>query len=122
MTAIFSLSIFSLSSNAIMEGLYVLKAGQAPRNLLRRVHRFSQMTRPSRYRTGLNTDWKGPDSAPPSLNLSESAGLGGAWVPPEGAEHLGCTNPSMDTPHRHRSIGEHLNKDESFFEDAVFQG
>ena len=77
------------------------------------------MTSPSHHWTGQNTDWKGPDSAPPS-----SIGLGGAWAPPEGAERLGCTNPSTSTRTLPTLtvVGELLDDDESSFEDAVFKG
>ena len=58
------------------------------------------------------------------FNLSEFAGLGGAWVPPEGVERLGCTNPSMSTRTLPTltAVGEPLDKDESSLEDAVFMG
>ena len=58
------------------------------------------------------------------FSLSESTGLGGAWVPPEGAERLGCTNPltSTRTLPTLTAVGELLDDDESSFEDAVFKG
>ena len=54
------------------------------------------------------------------FSLSESIGLGGAWVPPEGAEHLGCTNPSTSTRTLPTltAVGELLDE----VEDAVFKG
>ena len=58
------------------------------------------------------------------FSLSESTGLGGAWVPPEGAECLGCTNPSTSTRTLPTltAVGELLDEAESSFEDAVFKG
>ena len=58
------------------------------------------------------------------FSLSESAGLGGAWVQPEGAERLGCTNHSTSTRTLPTlaAVGELLDEDESSFEDAVFKG
>ena len=58
------------------------------------------------------------------FNLSESAGLGGAWVPPEGAERLGCTNPSTSTRTLPTltAVGEPFDEDVSSLEDAVFKG
>ena len=74
----------------------------------------------SRHRTGQNTGWKGPDSAPPSsacLNLQ-------AWVEPGsrrkersawGVQGLG-PSPTLT------AVGERLDDDESSFEDAFFKG
>ena len=58
------------------------------------------------------------------FSLSGVIGLGEAWVLPEGAEHLGCTNPSTSTRTLPTltAVGELLNEDESSFEDAVFKG
>ena len=58
------------------------------------------------------------------LYLSGTFGLGGTWGLLEGAECLGCENPSTST--RTLStltlVGERLEDDESSFEAAVFKG
>ena len=91
------------------------------------LHHFGQvgsMKSPSRHQTGLNISWKGPDSAPPSsacLNLQVWVEPG---VPPEGAESMGCTNPSTSTRTLPTltAVGGLLDEDESPFEDVVFKG
>ena len=61
---------------------------------------------------------------PALLCLSATFGLGGTWDLLEGAEHLGCENPSKSTrtPSTLTLVGEHLEDDESSFEAAVFKG
>ena len=58
------------------------------------------------------------------LCLSATFGLGGTWGLLEGAECLGCENPSTSTrtPSTLTLVGEHLEDDESSFEVAVFKG
>ena len=110
----------------------VLKAGQAPRNLLGSLASSTgQWSVPSLKSGGINDEsFSSSDRAeywlertrfrPAFFNLSESAGLGGAWVPPEGAERLGCTNPSTSTRTLPTltAVGELLDE----VEDAVFKG
>ena len=58
------------------------------------------------------------------FSLSEATGLGGTWGLLEGAERLGCENPSTSTriPSTLTLVGERLEDDESSFEAAVFKG
>ena len=58
------------------------------------------------------------------FSLSKATGLGGTWGLLEGAECLGCENPSTSTrtPSTLTLVGEHLEDDESSFEAAVFKG
>ena len=58
------------------------------------------------------------------LCLSGTFGLGGSWGLLEGAERLGCKNPSKSTrtPSTLTLVGEHPEDDESSFEAAVFKG
>ena len=58
------------------------------------------------------------------LCLSGTFGLGGTWGLLEGAERLGCENPttSTRTPSILTLVGEHLEDDEPSFEAAVFNG
>ena len=58
------------------------------------------------------------------FSLSEATGWGGTWGLLEGAERLGCENPSTynSTPSTLTLEGEHLEDDESSFEAAVFKG
>ena len=68
--------------------------------------------------------WKRTRSCSAFFSLSEATGLGGTWSLLEGAECLGCDNPSMSTrtPSALTLEGEHLKDDESSFEVAVFKG
>ena len=54
------------------------------------------------------------------LSLSGTFGLGGTWGLLEGAERLGCENPSTSTrtPSTPTLVGERLEDDEA----AVFKG
>ena len=56
--------------------------------------------------------------------LNQTVRLGGTWGLLEGAERLGCENPSTSTrtPSSLTLVGERLEDDESSFEDAVFKG
>ena len=56
-----------------------------------------------------------------SAFFSLATGLGGTWGLLEGAERLGCENPSTSTrtPSTLTLVGEHLEDDESAFETAV---
>ena len=58
------------------------------------------------------------------LCLSGTFGLGGTWGLLEGAERLGCENPSTSTrtPSTLTLVGERLEDDESSSETAVFKG
>ena len=114
----------------------VLKAGQAPRNLLGSFANSTGQWCVLSFQSGEIDDESisSSDRAEYWLertrfrsaffNLSESAGLGGAWVPPEGAELLGCTNPSTSTRTLPTltAVGELLDVHESSFEGAVFKG
>ena len=135
MSAILNLSA---ASPAIQSRLacIVLKALQAPRNLLGILASSTgQWSTSSPQSGGIDDEFiSSSDRAeywlertrfrPAFFNLSESAGLGGVWVQPEGAERLGCTNPSTSTRTLPTltAVGELLNEDESSFEDAVFKG
>ena len=58
------------------------------------------------------------------LCLSGTFGLSGTWGLLEGAERLGCENPSTSarTPSTLTLVGECLEDDESSFEATVFKG
>ena len=58
------------------------------------------------------------------LCLSGTFGLGGTWGLLEGAERLGCENPSTSTrtPSTFTLVGEHLEDDDSSFEATFFKG
>ena len=135
MSAILNLSTASPAMQSRLSCI-VLKAGQAPHNLLRSLASSTgQWSVPSLKSGGINDEsFSSSDRAEYWLektrfhsaffNLSESAGLGGAWVPPDGAEHLGYTNPltSTRTLPTLTTAGELLDEDESSFKDAIFKG
>ena len=114
----------------------VLKAGQAPRNLHGSLASSTgQWSVPSLQSGGIDDEFISSSDRveywlertrfrSTFFSLSECAGLGGAWVPPEGGERLGCTNPSTSTSTLPTltTVGELLDEDESSFEDAFFKG
>ena len=135
MLAILNLSTVSPAMQSRLACI-VLKAGQAPCNLLRSLASSNgQWDVPLLQSGGIDDEFiSSSDRAEYWLertrfcstffNLSESAGLGEAWVLLVGAEHLGCTNPLMSnkTLPTLIAVGEPLDKDESSLEDAVFKG
>ena len=129
---------FSTASPAMQSRLacIVLKAGQAFRNLFGSLASSTgQWSVPSLHSGGIDDEsisssdrteyWlEKTRYCSAFFNLSEPAGLSGAWVPPEGAERLECTNTSTSTRTLPTltAVGELLDEDESSFEDAVFKG
>ena len=135
MSAILNLSPASPAMQSRLACI-VLKAGQAPRNLLGSLASSTgQWSVQSPLSGGIDDESiSSSDRAEYWLertrfrsaffSLSESAGLGGAWVPPAGAERLGCTDTltSTRTLPTLTAVGELLDEDESSFEYAVFKG
>ena len=115
----------NVSCNPNTAGLYLLENRASSSKLAWKPHKFNWKMECSTVSSDRAENWlERTRFCSAFFSRSEAAGLGGTWGLLEGAERLGCENPSTSTriPSTLTLVGERLEDDEPSFEAAVFKG